>query len=235
MRVPVLERLGELSTIDAALRTALGKLSDLDAERRQLETRRAQELERMQARKSEHHELRHASTQRAAEVDQLDERIRGYRWKLEHDIIAYKEMENLREQIVLLSQRLDRLAEESLAMLEQAEQDGSKLAQDIQDHEAQLARIDGELAKVAARRAELAAEAQELERQRQGVAGHVPGHVLEQYERLRAQVGDPLVTVVAGACGGCRLALSESTIERVREGQEVVACENCSRFLCWSR
>jgi len=235
MRAPVLDQLVELSRIDGLRRTALGKLNDLDAERRQLEARRDEELERIEARKTVHHELRASSAQRADEVDQLDERIRGYRWKLEHDIIPYKEMENLREQIGLLSERLDRLAEESLALLEEVDQDSVKLAQDIQDHEARRARIDGELAKVDARAAELRAEANELEAQREQLAGQLPPHVRDQYERLRAQVGDPLVPVAAGACGGCRLAISESTVERVREGQEVVVCENCSRFLCWSR
>jgi predicted nucleic acid-binding Zn-ribbon protein len=33
------------------------------------------------------------------------------------------------------------------------------------------------------------------------------------------------------SCGGCKLSLSATTLEKVREDMEIVACENCSRIL----
>ncbi|MFO8034612.1 MAG: C4-type zinc ribbon domain-containing protein [Candidatus Bipolaricaulota bacterium] len=224
----------ELGRVDAQLRATDGKLSDLAKELELLQRRRREELEAFQRRKDEHEALRRQAAQRTAEVDELDGRVRSYQHKLDNDIISYKEMEHLREQIRLLREKMDTLAEESLSLMEQAEADESRLQDDEQEHRRRLARLDEEIAGVENRVASLEAERAQQVQEREACVGKLPQHLYEQYSQLLEQVPDPLARVESENCGGCHLKLAESTLERVRAEREVVRCENCSRFLYWS-
>ncbi len=226
--------LKELGRSDARLRAIEGKLTDLARELDLLERRRQEELDAIQRRKDEHTELLRRASRRAAEVDELDGRVRAYQKKLDEEIISYKEMEHLREQIRLLREKMDTLAEESLSLMEQGESDEISLREEEQQHRQRLARLDEEMARVRRRVSSLEADrAQELG-QRESWAQKVPSHIMEHYKRLLEQLPDPLALVKGENCGGCHLRLSETTLERVRAEREVVTCENCSRFLYWS-
>jgi predicted nucleic acid-binding Zn-ribbon protein len=52
---------------------------------------------------------------------------------------------------------------------------------------------------------------------------------LRRYDELLRTHDDPIALVQSGVCSGCKLRVSEITVERVR--QEIVTCENCSRLL----
>gem|GEM_PF-4989750 len=225
----------ELGKTDAQLRATEGKLSDLAKELRRLQQRRQEELEAFQDRKDEHEALRRRAAQRTAEVDELDGRVRSYQKKLDDEILSYKEMEHLREQIRFLSQKMDELTEESLSLMEQAEQDEGQLQTDEQAHRERLARVDEEISGVQARVTALEDERARQRRERQTLVEKLPPHLYDEYSRLLEQVPDPIAPVQGGNCGGCHLKLAETTLERVRAEREVVRCENCSRFLCLSQ
>ncbi len=224
----------DLGSIDGQLRSTEGKLLDLSRELDALGKRKADELEAFERRKDAHEQLRRRAHRMATEVDELDSRVRGYQVKLDNEIISYKEMEHLREQIRILSSQMDALAEESLGLMEEAEKDAQALEDERGQLEQRLAKLDQEMRKVQERRQALESEraTQQIERDR--IAAQLPSHLLDHYERLREQLADPLVPVEAQSCGGCHLRLSETTVDRVRSEREVVRCENCSRFLYWS-
>ncbi len=221
----------ELGRADARLRATKGKLSDLARELELLQQRRQGELDSLRRRKDEHAELLRRATQQASEVDELDGRIRAYQKKLEEEIISYKEMEHLREQIRLLRVRMDALAEESLSLMEEAEADKNRLQEEEKEHLHRLARLDEEMARVQERVASLEEDRSQQHEQRETLAQKIPPHLMEHYSRLLEQLPDPLAPVDGQNCGGCHLRLSETTLERVRAEREVVTCENCSRFL----
>ncbi len=223
-----------LGRIDGQLRSIEGKLRDLARELDALGKRKAVELDAFQRRKDEHEQLRRRAHRTATEVDELDGRVRGYQAKLDTEIISYKEMGSLREQIIILSSQIDALAEESLGLMEEAEQDSQTLDEERRQLEQRLARLEQEERKVQERRHALEDERVAQLEERNEVAAQLPTHLLDHYERLREQLADPLAAVEAQSCGGCHLRLSETTVERVRSEREVVTCENCSRFLYWS-
>lgn len=224
----------DLGRVDGQLRSTEGKLRDLARELDTLGKRRAALLDAFEQRKGEHEQLRRRAHRTATEVDELDSRVRGYQVKLDTEIISYKEMEHLREQIRILSSQMDTLAEESLGLMEEAERDAEALDEDRMQLEQRLGRLDQEERKVQERRQVLETERAAQLAEREDVAAQLPAHLLDHYERLREQLADPLVPVEAQSCGGCHLRLAETTVERVRSEREVVTCENCSRFLYWS-
>ncbi|QAA77353.1 MAG: hypothetical protein BIP78_1589 [Candidatus Bipolaricaulis sibiricus] len=226
-----LSRLLELAEADAYLRVLDGRLSDLEREEKHLHERLTLEDEEFKRRQETNRALRLSALAKTGEVDATDERIRSYQHKLDHDIIPYKEMEYLREQVALLRERLDELATEALQLMADADADDGALRVESDEHAVRRGRLEDELAAVADRRAATLAEREALRVRRQGLLQSVPAHLRGHYERLLAGGGSPVVPVVAGVCGGCHLRLAETTVEKVKAGREVVTCEHCSRFL----
>lgn len=228
-----LARLLAVAEADAALRILAGRLADLAREEEHLRTRLATEDAGFKRRQEESRALRLAALAKAGEVDATDEKIRSYQHKLDHDIIPYKEMEYLREQVILLRARLDALSDEALRLMAEADADEERLKGETGEHAVRRDRLEGELAAVARRRSETLAEQEAMRARRQQLFAEVPPHLRGPYERLLAGGGNPVVPVVGGMCGGCHLRLAATTVEKVKAGREVVTCEHCSRFLYW--
>ncbi|MCX7750941.1 MAG: C4-type zinc ribbon domain-containing protein [Candidatus Bipolaricaulota bacterium] len=227
-----LSRLRKLAEADALLRKLEGRLADLHREEEHLRARLAAEDEAWARRQEAHRALRRAATDRSAEVDDTDAKIRLYSRKLEHDILPYKEMEYLREQVTFLRARLDELTEEALRLMAEAEEDERRLQLDREEHLARRRKLEEELSAVARRREETLGERAEARTRREALHGDVPPHLRAAYDRLLS-AGNPVVPVQGGSCGGCHLRLAETTLEKVKADREVVTCEHCSRFLYW--
>lgn len=225
-------RLLALREVDEALRGVEGKMKDLDEEEVQLRGKLRSEEDGFRGRQEEHQRLRHAAARKAMEADEVDERIRTYQNKLDREIIPYKEMEHLEEQVIHLRGQLDALSEEALRLMEEVEADEERLREETRAHQARVELLEGQIRSQRERLAELKLARAELLSRREEVAKMVPAHLLQHYERLRESVPDPMVPVCGGVCSGCHLGLAETTLERVR-AREVVVCENCSRFLYW--
>jgi predicted nucleic acid-binding Zn-ribbon protein len=227
----VMEKILALWEIDRALHRLEGTLSDLAAEERRLLSRIQAEDQAWEDRKRQHQELRSRANAKALEVDETDDRIRAYQKKLDHDIIPYKEMEYLKEQVEYLRERLEELEEEALALMDEVEADAERLVEDEKEHLSRRRRLEAELAELKARQDKLAAEREGLLSRREQALADLPQHWREHYERLHETVPDPVAPVENGTCGGCHLKISDTLMEKVREGREVVICENCLRFL----
>ena len=227
----VLEKILALWEVDKAIHRLRGLIGDLRVEEERLKARIQAEDRAWEERKEKYKKLRLAANAKAREVDETDDRIRAYQKKLDEDIIPYKEMEYLREQVALLRERLEKLEEEALQLIEEADMDAEKLVQDEKEHQTRRAHIEQALRDLEGRRRQLEAEQEELTRKRHEALKKLPSHIMEHYERLHETVSDPVAVVEDGTCSGCHLRLSEIVLERVREGREVVICENCSRFL----
>lgn len=167
------------------------------------------------------------------EVDATEEKIRLYQHKLDHEIIPYKEMEYLREQVILLRARMDPLADEALGLSEEVERDAQRLREAEAKHKARQTALEEDLSGLEQRREALLKEKETLLSEREERSAQVAAHLRQHYERLLRSTHSPVVPVAGGTCGGCHLRLSESTLTRVKEEREVVTCENCSRFLYW--
>ena len=55
---------------------------------------------------------------------------------------------------------------------------------------------------------------------------------LNRYEGLRRSKGGQAVAkVMRGLCQACRMSLPSQQLQRVRNGRQVVLCNNCGRIL----
>jgi len=223
-------RLLALAEADASVRTLEGRLSDLDREEEHLRDRLADEDEAFHHRQANHRALRLSALAKSGEVDATDEKIRTYQRKLDHDIIPYREMEHLREQVTSLRARMDTLADEALRLMAEADADEEKLQTETVEHTERRVRLEEDLAAVGRQRSATVSKKEALLGTRGELLQQVPPHLRQQYERLLG-AGTPVVAVLDGRCGGCQLRLAEATMLRVKAGREAATCEHCSRFL----
>jgi predicted nucleic acid-binding Zn-ribbon protein len=80
----------------------------------------------------------------------------------------------------------------------------------------------------------LEARLAELVAERAGIAGQVEEDLLSRFERLFRSKGDAAVVGLRHEfCTGCHMKLTPQTAHRVKNGREIVGCEQCGRILYW--
>lgn len=72
----------------------------------------------------------------------------------------------------------------------------------------------------------------ELTTERNELAGRIDEDLLGRFERLFASKGDAaIVGLEHEVCTGCHMKLTTQTAHRVKNGKEIVNCEQCGRIL----
>ena len=72
----------------------------------------------------------------------------------------------------------------------------------------------------------------ELTAERTEAAGRIDEDLLGRFERLFASKGDAaIVSLEHEVCTGCHMKVTPQTAHRVKNGKEIVSCEQCGRIL----
>lgn len=145
-----------------------------------------------------------------------------------------KELQAFQDDVAALRRRQAELEEQALECMVQAEPIDAQLAELAAEGE----RLEQEGQRItvalAEAEAELLAEVAEVDAARAEAVGHVPGDLLVEYDRLRAQLGGVAAARLRGnVCEGCHLSLSAMALDRIRHAppEAVVHCEECGRIL----
>lgn len=225
----------QVQKMDLAIRELMARLERLAARQGELEER-IKERQAVLAQKREALDgLRRESHRRNDEVDSLDYQVRNYQRQLRESIMSYREMEALKEKLDWTKRRMEELAEGAIGLMNEIEIQERELASEAAALSAwergMREEIEGGAQEIRACQAEL-----EGARQRRAeLAAQVDRHLLGEYERLRRdyRYEEPIAVIEGDSCSGCKMWLSENTRDRVREGRELVVCENCHRILYW--
>ncbi|MBI1744921.1 hypothetical protein HYR54_17905 [Candidatus Acetothermia bacterium] len=226
-----LEALLAVQKQDLELKAFEEKIAGLRKHRETLEAAIAMEKTVVDDEKKQLDDLKKKGRERSLEVDTLDEHIRNDEKKIKEGLMSYKEMEAYRERADHDRKRMDHLEDEALALLNQAEAGEA----DYKNKEAAFLKwkfkIDAEIQELD----QLVNQQRQRVTQGQANRGQLLPNVdptlLKRYQQLQEDYDDPLAALRSSVCSGCKLRLSEITVERVREGNEIVSCEHCSRIL----
>jgi predicted nucleic acid-binding Zn-ribbon protein len=218
---------------DQAIAELNGRLRRLMARRTELEQQIATRRQALAKMKEGLEGLRRESRRRNDEVDSLDYQIRSYQQQLERSILSYREMEALKEKIEQTKRRMEELADGAIALMGEVEAKEEELACETAALEEWERIVRREIEQLERESSTRQAELGEAERRRAELAGQAERYLIGQYERLRRDYGyeDPIVKVEGDSCSGCKMRLSQNTLERVQEGRELAICENCHRIL----
>ena len=141
-----------------------------------------------------------------------------------------KELSNIQHEVETMKAQRDQLESKVLEIMEQAEQVTKSMSaaehefkavevgwhQEQQELSANLERLKGVLAGVTQKRQQLAAG--------------IELSSLDIYQELRRLRGRAVVRVERGICGGCRISLPVTELQRSRSGA-LVRCGSCGRIL----
>ena len=129
-----------------------------------------------------------------------------------------KEIQSIEDQELELMDQVEKLKVEATA----EEKKSSSARESIGR---QMADLDQKATALNARLNELTLERNEL-------AAKIDEDLLGRFERLFASKGDAaIVALEHEVCTGCHMKLTTQTAHRVRNGKEIVSCEQCGRIL----
>lgn len=124
------------------------------------------------------------------------------------------------------------IEDQELELMDQAEKSKGELA--IEEKKAAGARdsIGRQMADLEAKGKTLEGQLNQLTTERAEIAGKVEEDLLSLFERLFASKGDAAVVALEHeVCTGCHMKVTTQTAHRVKNGKEIVSCEQCGRIL----
>jgi predicted nucleic acid-binding Zn-ribbon protein len=167
------------------------------------------------------------------QVDDLRSRLSGVEDKLYGGSMRNpKELASVQEEANILKGQLRRREDELLDLMVRGEERQAAL----REAEGSLAEVDGrwrqEQKELASEKERLEGELAGLEERRGRQSGLIDARVLALYNNLwERRQGRAVVKVERGMCGGCRISLPMTVLQKARSGFDVVQCVSCERIL----
>jgi predicted nucleic acid-binding Zn-ribbon protein len=129
-----------------------------------------------------------------------------------------KEIQQIEDQELELMDQAEKLKGELAIEDKKATAARESIARQMKDLEEKGATLEGQLNQLTAERTEIAAKVEE--------------ELLSLFERLFLSKGDAAVVALEHeVCTGCHMKVTTQTAHRVKNGKEIVSCEQCGRIL----
>jgi predicted nucleic acid-binding Zn-ribbon protein len=139
------------------------------------------------------------------------------------------ELTQMSQEVQHMKSRFVEEEEAELQLMEEADAADEKLRAVTSELEAARARAAAEMPALQADLDELKAELAGIEAEKDQVWADTPPAAQRAFTRLRVQ---PAVAVVANLqCTACRVSVTSRGMQMLRQGDEIVNCENCGRIL----
>jgi predicted nucleic acid-binding Zn-ribbon protein len=168
------------------------------------------------------------------EVDELTNKIKPFEKKLYGGSVNNsKELASIEDDIRSLQARKRVLEDRALDVMSQLEEAERALAAAKEENAALASSWDEEQRRLKQEMETLAAEIEQLEQKRLSQRAQIDGEALVLYDALRSKhQGRAVAKVERGTCGGCRISLPMSLLQRARSGSDVIIqCSSCERIL----
>ena len=124
------------------------------------------------------------------------------------------------------------IEDRELELMDQAEKVKVEVAAEEKKAAASRESIGRQVADLDQKGKTLEARLNDLNVERNGLAAKIDEDLLSRFERLFASKGDAVVVALEHeVCTGCHMKLTTQTAHRVRNGKEIVSCEQCGRIL----
>jgi predicted nucleic acid-binding Zn-ribbon protein len=167
------------------------------------------------------------------QVDDLRSRLSDVEGKLYGGSVRNpKELASVQDEANILKGQLRRREDELLELMVRVEETQGTLRGAEESLSEVEARWRQEQQELMAEKGRLEGELAGLEDRRGRQAGLIEAMVLALYENLRERrQGRAVVKVERGMCGGCRISLPMTILQKARSGFDVVQCVSCERIL----
>ena len=193
----------QLAASAAALSALKSKAQHLEMDRKKLELDAGTRQESINRLKTQQYETRKNDEFRA-----MGNEIERYE----------KEIRQIEDQELELMEQAEKVKVEVAAEEKKAAGARDSIARQMADLEEKAKTLESRLSQLTAERTEL--------------SGKVEEDLLSRFERLFASKGDAAVVALEHeVCTGCHMKVTTQTAHRVKNGKEIVSCEQCGRIL----
>jgi predicted nucleic acid-binding Zn-ribbon protein len=180
------------------------------------------------------------SRQRATELQLKEEegkikekRVRQNRIRNERELMA------VRHEVELMKEANEKIEEDGIRLLEQIEQEKTRLVQTQTEIEALKGKMTAEAGRVETQIASLESEVQQERNERERFARDIDADLCARYERIFAKRGGIVVVEIrSDTCQGCYMRIPPHMSNQIRSSVQVNAhtifhCPHCGRILHW--
>ena len=127
---------------------------------------------------------------------------------------------------------IQQIEDQELELMDQAEKLKSELAGEEKKTAGTRESIGRQMADLESKGKALDAQLNQLTAERSELASKVDEDLLSRFERLFTSKGDAAVVALEHeVCTGCHMKVTTQTAHRVKNGKEIVSCEQCGRIL----
>ncbi|HEV2805769.1 MAG TPA: C4-type zinc ribbon domain-containing protein [Chthoniobacterales bacterium] len=143
-----------------------------------------------------------------------------------------EEFRAMGNEIERYEKEIQQIEDQELELMDQAEKVKTELAAEEKKAAAARESIARQMADLVQKGKALDSQLQQLTAERTELASKVEEDLLSRFERLFASKGDAAVVALEHeVCTGCHMKVTTQTAHRVRNGKEIVSCEQCGRIL----
>jgi predicted nucleic acid-binding Zn-ribbon protein len=230
--------------------TRISDLFDLQEIDLEIDSRR-NTIDDIESRLGESEEIEAAAaeaSERDTEVQELQKKLKGAEWEVDDltnkikplekklyggSVHIPKELASIDEDIHSLQAHKRVLEDKELDVMSQLDEAERVLVAAKTEHDRLVAEWEAEQRRLRHEKETLMAEFADLEEKREAQRSRIDGAALTLYDALRAQhQGRAVAKVERGTCGGCRISLPMSLLQRARGGSDVIVqCSSCERIL----
>ncbi len=167
------------------------------------------------------------------QVDDLRPRLSDVEGKLYGGSVRNpKELGSMQDEANILRGQLRRREDELLDLMVRVEERQTAL----REAEESLTEVEGrwrqDQKELTSEKEKLEGELAGLEERRRQQTGLIEARVLALYDNLwERRQGRAVAKVERGMCGGCRITLPMTVLQKARSGMDVVQCVSCERIL----
>jgi predicted nucleic acid-binding Zn-ribbon protein len=167
------------------------------------------------------------------QVDDLRSRLSDVEGKLYGGSVRNpKELAGMQEEANILRGQLRRREDDLLDLMVRVEERQTALREAEESLTEVEARWRQDQKDLASEKEKLEGELAGLEERRKQQSGLIEARVLTLYDNLwERRQGRAVVKVERGMCGGCRISLPMTVLQKARSGMDVVQCVSCERIL----
>jgi uncharacterized protein len=226
-----LEQLLVLQNRQQKIRQIQTEIKTIPLQRQNLEAQQAASLAALTAIKSKGQHLE--MDRKKLELDAGTRRESINRLKTQqYETRKNDEFRAMGNEIERYEKEIQQIEDQELELMDQAEKVKGELA--IEDKKASGAResIARQMADLEEKGKTLQGQLDQLTAERTEIASKVEEELLSLFERLFASKGDAAVVALEHeVCTGCHMKVTTQTAHRVKNGREIVSCEQCGRIL----
>ncbi len=228
-----LEQLLVLQDRDQKIKQVQNELTTLPRQRAQLEAQLAAATAGLEALKQRARQIEVDRKKLELDAGTRTESINRLRTQ-QYETRKNEEFRAIGNEIERYGKEIQQIEDQELELMEQTDKLKAEIAMEEQKVAGARESVAKQLADLEQKGGALQTRLQELNDERAEIASKVDEDVLNRFERLFKSKGDAaIVGLRHEVCTGCHMKITPQTSHRVKNGREIVSCEQCGRILYW--